>query len=160
MVAGIAASADQFSPDEADMTLKRKRSAFGESHMRTPLGFQRDSYRSQAHSQLPNNIGPTCRLDTILYDFATESRRRLTHGLSLTHVVGPAYPIFNSMINPADSASMQAHPLSQLLIEVLKGFSAISGLPEKVGVISEMFVFMRWYISPSVETFDAIPSFL
>lgn len=72
-------------------------------------------------------------------------------------VLGPEYPALNGVVDPG-SAVMQYHPLSELLTEILKGFSAINGLPERIAVVASMFYFTRWYIAPSVDTYTAIPA--
>lgn len=149
-----------FTPeDTTDRTQKRQRTSYDNPspHPPTPTyHHQKPPPLDPRTTHLPLNIAPTCRLDTILTDFTTSARRRLNAGTPLPDVLGPPYPVFNSMLDP--SAPMPHHPTSELLAEVLKGFSAISGAPEKIAVIAHMFVILRWYIAPSPETYAAIPS--
>lgn len=149
----------QYGTNIAEHNVKRQRRTYETptSHPSTPGGY-RDSRPPNGYSftQLPINIHPTCRLDTILFDFATSARRRISEGASMEEVVGPEYPVLNAMFEP-DSPICRFHPLSELLIECLRGFSAISRLPEKLAVIWCMYRYSLWYIAPSAETYRLIP---
>ncbi|KAI1432450.1 hypothetical protein GGR50DRAFT_697016 [Xylaria sp. CBS 124048] len=122
---------------------------------------------------------PVCILDNILLDFLHERRIRAAEGLSTQALLGPKYPTVASLINPAIS-SQSLHPLCKVFTDVLKAFSTLRGIPEKVAILYLMFMgryqiagaketnppadpntvlLVRWEISPTDENWELLPPF-
>ncbi|RYP40140.1 hypothetical protein DL767_001855 [Monosporascus sp. MG133] len=102
------------------------------------------------------NCAPTCPLDILLLAFMNERRQRAADGVPTQEVLGPRYPSVSSLLNPA--TSVYAHPVSKVFTDIIATFPGICTLPEKVAVLYVTFVFMRWRINPSQETYDLLPA--
>lgn len=100
----------------------------------------------------------------------------------------PAYPSIANLLNPANtSSSTDGHspryprhmpqnstnsagsstprpsssdPISTLMIDIISKFPHISGLPEQVAVLYNMFTHMRWWIYPTQENYDRMPEWM
>lgn len=104
------------------------------------------------------HVGPSsCPLDSLLIDFHKSRRKMLREGASQLDAVGPDYPAFAAMLDPASHP--RPHPVSALLIDILSKFPDIAKLPEKVAVLYIMFLVMRWLICPCAQCYERLPDF-
>lgn len=108
-----------------------------------------------------NNTGPTCPLDHILLDFMNVKRREATSRGSVysSEQLGPHYPSVSSLLNNNDQHP-SVDPLSKVFADIISKFPNITGLPEKVAVLYNMFFIMRWQIHPTLENFQRLPVYL
>lgn len=104
------------------------------------------------------NVGPSsCPLDSLLIDFHKSRRKMLREGSPQVDAIGPEYPAFAAMLDPASHP--RPHPVSSLLIDILSKFPDVSGLPEKVAVLYIMFLVMRWLVCPCAKCYERLPEF-
>ncbi|KAF2171770.1 hypothetical protein M409DRAFT_63363 [Zasmidium cellare ATCC 36951] len=104
------------------------------------------------------HVGPSsCPLDSLLIDFHKSRRKMLREGSSQLDAIGPDYPAFAAMLDPASHP--RPHPVSALLIDILSKFPDIAKLPEKVAVLYIMFLVMRWLICPCAQCYERLPEF-
>lgn len=104
---------------------------------------------------LPKNVPPTCPLDGILLKFLHSRRQEPSNGVPRGPFGGPAYPSVLSLLNPSSTGGVD--PLSQVMVDIISKFPGISGLPEQVAILMNMFLFMRWCVSPTPENYGRIP---
>lgn len=76
----------------------------------------------------------------------------------MLHVIGPWYPSVSSLLNPANS--VHSHPLSKVFTDILVTFPDIATLPERVAVLYVTFLFSRWLVSLTRDTYDRLPSWM
>jgi len=107
---------------------------------------------------LPRNTASTCPLDAVLLDFLAERQTRAAAGDPIASVVGPQYPNLTSFMRP--DRSVEAHPLSKLLTDILRTFPDICGLPEQIAIVYIMFLIMRWQIEPTRENYERLPDWV
>ncbi|PHH89268.1 hypothetical protein CDD83_6366 [Cordyceps sp. RAO-2017] len=110
------------------------------------------------YARAVKNCRATCPLDALLLDFLAERRQRAAEGLPGHEVVGPPYPSVSSLLCPGNSA--YSHPLSKVFTDILATFPDISALPERVAVLYVMFLFARWQVSPTRDSFDRLPAWM
>jgi len=110
------------------------------------------------HTQRPNNIRPTCHFDSIISDFATEASKRLVAGVPIEEVLGPADPDLSTFLYPnmPNNGSM----ITTLLMDILRTYSLIRGPPEKICCLMNMLTILRWYISPTLDNYNAMPEYV
>lgn len=84
-------------------------------------------------------------LDRLLLNFIAEKRMSIVTGMSKELVLGPKYPRFEPLLNGYEVSTSMAkpHPLSEVLTDILRTFSDLSTLPEKIAVLYIMFLLMR-----------------
>jgi len=112
----------------------------------------------EACSTLPRNTEPTCPLDRLLRDFLAEQRRMHKEGVPNKTLVGPPYPNFSPLINPA--TSQFSHPLSRVMTDILRTFPDLHKMPELVAVMYIMFLVMRWCVEPTQENYERLPEWV
>ena len=106
---------------------------------------------------LPRDSGPSCTLDNLLLEFASERRARLSEGSPSSEVLGPLYPSFGAILYPSSRIHRPCHPMSAFFRDILATFPDISAPPEKVAVSLVMFLIMRWHVHPTVENYERLP---
>ena len=79
------------------------------------------------------NTPPLCPLDTLLLDFLADRRKEALNGTPTSELIGPAYPSFASLVDPA--RRIYKHPLSKVFTDMLSTFPDISTLPEQVAIL-------------------------
>ena len=110
---------------------------------------------SHPWAALPKNLPPTCPLDGILLKFLHSRRQEPSNGVPRGPLGGPAYPSVSSLLSPSSAGGVD--PLSQVMVDIISKFPGICGLPEQVGILMNMFWFMRWCVSPTPEHYERIP---
>lgn len=125
-----------------------------------PLDFppRSGAVQTPAYAQTPNNILPTCHLDTILHSFAAQARQRLAGGESTLAVLGPPRPDASAFLYPEKlerDAGMET-----LLIKIVQSYPGFGGLSEKLCTLINLYHYMRWFISPTPEHFRSMRGFL
>lgn len=109
------------------------------------------------YSMLPRvyEKGP---LDTLMMDFLAKTQRLAASGVPLKELAGPAYPNWNTMLNPDSRHS--AHLLSKVFTDILHTFPDVDKLPEQIAVVFIMFLVMRWQVEPTKENYDRLPEWM
>jgi hypothetical protein len=107
---------------------------------------------------LPQNIAPTCPLDSLLLDFLQERQAQASQGVPIKNLIGPDYPNFTAVLYP--DRPVESHALSKVFTEMLRTFPDIAQLPEQVAVVYIMFLIMRWQIDPTQENYDRLPEWV
>lgn len=110
------------------------------------------------YAATPNNILPTCQLDTILYQFVAQARQRLAAGASVLEVLGPPQPDMTAFVYPDKADGPKG--LTALMIDIVKAYSAISGMPEKACSLVHQYYYIRWYVSPTPEHFKCMREYM
>lgn len=110
------------------------------------------------HTQRPNNIRPTSHFDSIIADFTTDARQRLSAGASLQDIIGPPDPDLTLYLFP--TLSHYISPIMSLLSDIVRTYSAIRRLPEKISILMNLFTYLRWLIQPSFDNYHAMPEFM
>jgi hypothetical protein len=108
---------------------------------------------------LPNNIEPTCPLDTLLLNF-TRSRQQQNSDDPSSNLGHPAYPSVSSLLNPSAGVHRHLDPLSQLMTDIISKFENICGIPEQAGILFLMFMTMRWQTHVTQENYKRLPEWL
>ncbi|KAI9817094.1 MAG: hypothetical protein M1827_001206 [Pycnora praestabilis] len=105
------------------------------------------------------NMAPTCPVDSILLGFLQQQRSlAINSEISESALIGPKYPSVSSLLNP--EAALKSHPVSKVLTDILCSLPDLNSVPERVAVLFILYVLMRWQISPSPLTYDALPDFM
>jgi hypothetical protein len=76
----------------------------------------------------------------------------------MASVVGPMYPNLTAFMRK--DRTVDSHPLSQLLTDILRTFPDICGLPEHIAIVYIMFLIMRWQIEPTRENYERLPHWI
>lgn len=137
---------------------ERPGTAMGTHHETHASGEQSPEEPPPRHTQHPNNIRPTCHFDSIIWNFTQEARARLAEGKSVDEVLGASDPDLTCFIEPHRSPNSQL--ITTLLIDILKTYSSLNELPEKICVLMNMFVYLRWFILSTPENYNAMPEHL
>ena len=104
---------------------------------------------------LPPNIASTCPLDGLLLDFREKRKQRRAEGMPESDIIGPPHPSYYCLFRP--ERGIYTHALSRFFTDILATFPDIKTPPEQVAVLYVMYRVMRWHISPTQETYDALP---
>ena len=128
------------------------------SHSQSPdprLGYNIHGAAVNPATTLPPNIASTCPLDGLLLDFREERKQRREEGISESDIIGPPHPSYYCLFQP--QRGIYTHALSRFFTDILATFPDLKTPPEQVAVLYVMFRVMRWHISPTQETYDALP---
>ncbi|KAK3707908.1 hypothetical protein LTR37_011760 [Vermiconidia calcicola] len=112
------------------------------------------------HLRQTHNSAPTCPLDALLLDFLANRRQQIEAGVPVHEVAGPEYPFLRALQDPDAPQSHNCHPVSALLIDILSKFPDMSMLPEKVAVLYNMFLLLRWQICPCKACYYSMPEWM
>lgn len=109
--------------------------------------------------RLPLHIEPMCRLDTVLLEQARSTRQRLqTSGPIPELLPQKAFPSISSLLNPEEK-NLQS-PISNAIGVHGRVTMDIPSLPNKIAMMYNMCLFLRWLISPTKQNYEAMPEFL
>jgi len=134
---------------------ERPGTAMGTYHETHASGVRSPEEPPPMHTQRPNNIRPTCHFDSIIWNFASEARIRLSEGKAVDEILGPPDPDLTCFTEP--HRWPYSLLITTLLMDILKTYSSIDGLPEKLCILMNMFTLLRWYISPTLAHYNAMP---
>ncbi|RDW76950.1 hypothetical protein BP6252_05003 [Coleophoma cylindrospora] len=113
--------------------------------------------RTPRHAILPRHFAPTCPLDQILLNFLSSQRTRAVQGTPFELLLEPRLPSISGLIDPALKSTLR--PTSRVMVDVVSTFTD-TNLKEQLGFLYIMYSTMRWQVSPSLETFNEMPSWL
>ena len=115
----------------------------------------------QAHQweRLPLHIPPMCRLDTVLLEQARSTRQRVqTSGPIPELSQQRAFPSISSLLNPKEE-SLQT-PISNAIGIHGRITMEVPSLPNKIAMMYNMCLYLRWLVSPTKRNYEALPVFL
>ncbi|KAF2014075.1 hypothetical protein BU24DRAFT_425069 [Aaosphaeria arxii CBS 175.79] len=149
---GAPADNNDYHPHIVSVSLGPDRSAIDGTSELYP-----NAWKNSVFTILPTHVPPTCPLDEILHNFLRARRDMLTQGLPAESVMGSPNPTVKALLDTTMASSV--HPICGVMSEVLSTFPHVDQ-PEKLAFFYLMFKTMRWQISPSKDSYLAMPPWL
>ncbi|KAK6538693.1 hypothetical protein TWF694_010267 [Orbilia ellipsospora] len=116
--------------------------------------------RANGHWEvMPRHLPPTCILDRVYLEFLEEQARlHRVNGTPLSVLAGPPQPDITFIVNPGSRPPRNG--LTQVMAAIVDTFGDLVQLPERVAIVYVLYIWMRWAINPTQESYDNMPEYI
>ncbi|KAF3183837.1 hypothetical protein TWF106_009565 [Orbilia oligospora] len=116
--------------------------------------------RANGHWEvMPRHLPPTCILDRVYLEFLEEQARlHRVNGTPLSVLAGPPQPDITFIVSPGSRPPRNG--LTQVMAAIVDTFGDLVELPERVAIVYVLYIWMRWAINPTQESYDNMPEYI
>ncbi|EWC44675.1 hypothetical protein DRE_06571 [Drechslerella stenobrocha 248] len=116
--------------------------------------------RANGHWEvMPRHLPPTCILDRVYLEFLEEQARlHRVNGTPLSVLAGPPQPDVTFIVCPGLRPSRNG--LTQVMAAIIDTFGDLVLLPERLAIVYVLYIWMRWAINPTQESYDNMPEYI
>ncbi|KAF3909211.1 hypothetical protein ABW20_dc0102477 [Dactylellina cionopaga] len=116
--------------------------------------------RANGHWEvMPRHLPPTCILDRVYLEFLEEQARlHRVNGTPLSVLAGPPQPDITFIVSPGSRPPRNG--LTQVMAAIVDTFGDLVLLPERVAIVYVLYIWMRWAINPTQESYDNMPEYI
>ncbi|KAF3936608.1 hypothetical protein ABW19_dt0208834 [Dactylella cylindrospora] len=116
--------------------------------------------RANGHWEvMPRHLPPTCILDRVYLEFLEEQARlHRVNGTPLSVLAGPPQPDITFIVSPG--LRPPRNGLTQVMAAIVDTFGDLVQLPERLAIVYILYIWMRWAINPTQESYDHMPEFI
>ncbi|KAJ6256758.1 hypothetical protein Dda_8625 [Drechslerella dactyloides] len=116
--------------------------------------------RANGHWEvMPRHLPPTCILDRVYLEFLEEQARlHRMNGTPLSVLAGPPQPDVTFIVSPGSRPPRNG--LTQVMSAIVDTFGDLVQLPERLAIVYVLYIWMRWAINPTQESYDNMPEYV
>ncbi|KAF3918245.1 hypothetical protein ABW21_db0200515 [Orbilia brochopaga] len=116
--------------------------------------------RANGHWEvMPRHLPPTCILDRVYLEFLEEQARlHRVNGTPLSVLAGPPQPDVTFIVSPG--LRPPRNGLTQVMAAIVDTFGDLVLLPERLAIVYVLYIWMRWAINPTQESYDNMPEYV